>query len=145
MKAKVSAQLWSKFVVFCNLSSCVCVLCAALLMREWVDPAEVGDMIINAACLHVFYEIFMKNSLSRVNMEEQRLEISFILFSSFSPLPLSSFRLVISFLPSSSHPFFPPTPPSSLLFYCLCLSVEEPLGEFSSRQILQNEKKLPTR
>lgn len=82
------------------------------------------------------------NSLSSVDTESSwTTQMWHLLPSLFPSVSLFFSHLVISFMPSlsltSSHPHHPlPT------FFPL--SVEAPLGEFSSRRMLTNEKKLLT-
>lgn len=87
---------------------------------------------------------FMKSSwnwLSRVDREQRNnTDLTHPSFSSLFVSVLPSCHIFHVF--TLSHSSFPPTPSSSSP---LSLSVELPLGEFSSRRILRNEKKFLTR
>lgn len=72
-------------------------------------------------------------------VQQHRLDTSFLLF-----FPLCLCSPISSYL-SCLHPLTLLLPTHTALFLPSLLSVEAPLGEFSSRRILQNEKKLLTR
>lgn len=136
---------WPFNVLWCFIWNFLACVWMALMRgsadRKCVDLAEVWLMILKEAfllwVLWNLHEIHFLELTQRA-AQQHRLDTSFLL-----SLSLFFFQLVISFMSSPSHN--PSSHPHRSLPSLSPLSVEVPLGEFSSRRILRNENKLLTR